>query len=127
MTKKEKEEFERLVGERANLLHENEDLRNEIVSLRRTVGGYITCVGKQKKEIADLKSALDLAKGQCDELSTKNKGLDEERDELVKTVKKLTESVNEQAKQKDDAKRQMEFYKARYEYYMNLPWYKKIF
>ena len=98
-------------------------LKEDITSLRRTIGGYITCVSKQKREIADLKAQLAIASkpnedlnNEYEALKVRYEELDKDRGELARTVVRLRDELA-QANEKLQATRE----------FLELPWYRRIF
>lgn len=148
MTKKEKEEFSKLrelyeedfkllketcekydalKGELCGKKNEILGLKSEVSSLKQTIGGYITCVGKQKKEISELKGKCEILKKYNEDKYTQICDLEAKNKDLIKKVGALNDNCREYMTERDEAKRVSNFYKANYEHFLSLPWYKRIF
>lgn len=144
--------FEQLTGDFANACDENdllkaanESAKKEITSLRHTIGGYITQAARAKKELAELNSDYEMAKKSVEELtklSLDNKALlkdcvissqklkdeyDEQIRELKRKIVVLENDIENEKIHTNEAERTLAFYKNNYEYFKNMPWYKRIF
>ena len=123
----------------------NDAAKKEIATLKQTIGGYITQAARTKKELANLKADYELAKKSVNDITkvslenkamvkeciTREQEMEEKHKEellaLTHQIGKLTSSLEEHKKQKEEAERTMLFYKENYNYLKNLPWYKRIF
>jgi len=146
------DDFVRLEQEKLNAYDENdllkaanEEAKKEITSLRHTIGGYITQAARTKKELANLKADYELAKKSVSDLTkvslenkamvkecvNREKEMEESYNEHIKELDhqiiKLTGDLADQKKRRDEMERMKTFYKENYEYYKNMPWYKRIF
>lgn len=122
-----------------------DEAKKEITSLRHTIGGYITQAARAKKEISNLKADYELAKKSVSDLtkvSLENKAkvkecniasqkLKDEYDEQIRELKRkivvLENDIENEKIHTNEAERTLDFYKNNYEYFKNLPWYKRIF
>lgn len=146
------EKYDELEEQKLNTYDENDVLKaaldkakKEITSLRHTIGGYITQAARTKKELANLKADYELAKKSVSDLTkvslenkamvkecvNREKEMEENYNEQIKEldyqIVKLTEDLADQKKRRDEMERMKTFYKENYEYYKNMPWYKRIF
>jgi len=145
LVEKHQGDLERLQEENDVLKSALDKAKKEITSLRHTIGGYITQAARAKKEISNLKADYELAKKSVSDLtkvSLENKAMVKEcimREQetegknnehiamLDSQILKLTEDLAEQKKHNEDISHQLTFYKGNYEYFISLPWYKRIF
>lgn len=141
MTKK-KEDYELLYYE---LLKDYQKKEEEITSLKRRIGGYATQSAKMKDKLAGLEADYEAAKKSVNSLtqvSLENKAMvkecikreqemeenyKEQMRELDHQIIKLTEDICEQKKLTNEAERERLFYKENYEFFIKLPWYKRLF
>lgn len=135
------EDFERLVSEKADAYDENDvlksklaqkenevrGLKSDVAALRQTIGGYITVVGKQKKEITELKGKCEMLQKYLSDATAQNADLIDKKNEILKTSQKTDKENDELKREKEEAKRVSNFYKANYEHFLSLPWWKRIF
>lgn len=144
--------FNQLTGDFANACDENdllkaanESAKKEITSLRHTIGGYITQMARAKKEISNLKADYELAfksverlkneslenKAKVKECNIASQKLKDEYDEQIRELKRkivvLKNDIENEKIHTNEAERTLDFYKNNYEYFKNLPWYKRIF
>ena len=127
------------------LLEDYQRKEAEITSLKRRIGGYITQSSKIKNKLAELEADYDAAKKSVNSLtqvSLENKAMvkecitrEQEMEESYKEqirvkdhhILKLTEDLADQKIRNEEAERTMLFYKGNYNYFKNLPWYKRLF
>lgn len=108
----------------------NEESKKEITSLRHTIGGYITAIAKQKKDIANYKHEADSLKAENDSLKKQHSEdgeLREQVEELKKRNAKISEEKLELKRQLEESKRAVDFHRGIHEHFLELPWYKRIF
>lgn len=123
----------------------NETMKKEIAKLRQTIGGYTTQLTRTKKELVNIRADHELAKKSVSDLtkvSLENKAMvkecikreqemeenyKEQMRELDHQIIKLTEDVSEQKQLTYEAERERLFYKENYEFYIKLPWFKRLF
>lgn len=123
----------------------NESAKKEITSLRHAIGGYITQMARAKKEISNLKADYELAKKSVSDLtnlSLENKAMvkecitreqeienayKEQISELDRQIIELSKKLEEQKILTREAEREKLFFKENYHYFVELPWYKRIF
>lgn len=115
-----------------------EQMGQEITSLKRQIGGFKTSNERYKKQATndalyvkslqqDLskckKEAQDEVSGLHDTINEKDKvivGLQNQAQEMSTRIKNMEASLGEVMQDRD-------MYKANYEYFLSLPWYKRIF
>lgn len=144
-TEKEVKERQDLI---AALRHAGKEMYDELVSLKRQIGGYKTSKTKMEKKIAELQAQVEHYKEldkEGDELNEKRiaeidflKSQNEKREkELqsakveIKSLKEVNTTLSRQLAQMenslDEALVQRDDYRTNYETIMSLPWYKRIF
>lgn len=139
------EKSDEVFNENGLLKAANDSAKKEIATLRQTIGGYITQAAKAKKEIAELRSDYEAAKKSINDLTkvslenkamvkgciTKAQELEEahcqEINDWKRKVATLENELSIQRALTDKVERSAKFYKENYDYFIKLPWYKRLF
>lgn len=111
-----------------------EQMGDEIKALKRQVGGYKTSNENYRAKLVDAQKVAD---GLKKEISDRDRAVSKQMD-IIKEKEKVIEGLQHQVsdlnqrivntdKALQDAKQDRDAYKANYEYFLSLPWYKRIF
>lgn len=96
------------------------EMEKEVSKLKFQIGGFKVSNANYKKQIMELKEKLE----DCDE---QKKKLVSQLDEKEKVLYGLRSQVTELSECLKNVKDDRELYKANYEHFLSLPWYKRIF
>ncbi len=115
-----------------------EQMGDEIKALKRQVGGYKTsnenyraklekCKAEAQEEVASLKKEIS----DRDRAVSKQMDITKEKEKVIEGLQHQVSDLNQRIVNTDkalqDAKQDRDAYKANYEYFISLPWYKRIF
>lgn len=111
-----------------------EQMGNEIKALKRQVGGYKTSNENYRAKLVDAQKVADGLKKEIsdrDRAVSKQMDITKEKEKVIEGLQHQVSDLNQRIVNTDkalqDAKQDRDAYKANYEYFLSLPWYKRIF
>lgn len=105
---------------------------DEIKALKRKVCGYKTSNESYRAKLVDAQKVADgLKKEISDRDRAVSKQMDITKEKVIEGLQHQVSDLNQRIVNTDkalqDAKQDRDAYKANYEYFLSLPWYKRIF
>lgn len=111
-----------------------EQMGDEIKALKRQVGGYKTSSENYRAKLVDAQKVADGLKKEIsdrDRAVSKQMDITKEKERVIEGLQHQVSDLNQRIVNTDkalqDAKQDRDAYKANYEYFLSLPWYKRIF
>lgn len=111
-----------------------EQMGDEIKALKRQVGGYKTSNENYRAKLVDAQKVADGLKKEIsdrDRAVSKQMDITKEKEKVIEGLQHQVSDLNQRIVNTDkalqDAKQDRDAYKANYEYFLSLPWYKRIF
>lgn len=111
-----------------------EKMGDEIKALKRQVGGYKTSNENYRAKLVDAQKVADGLKKEIsdrDRAVSKQMDITKEKEKVIEGLQHQVSDLNQRIVNTDkalqDAKQDRDAYKANYEYFLSLPWYKRIF
>ena len=111
-----------------------EQMGDEIKALKRQVGGYKTSNENYRAKLVDAQKVADGLKKEIsdrDRAVSKQMDITKEKEKVIEGLQHQVSDLNQRIVNTDkalqDAKKDRDAYKANYEYFLSLPWYKRIF
>lgn len=111
-----------------------EQMGDEIKALKRQVGGYKTSNENYRAKLVDAQKVADGLKKEIsdrDRAVSKQMDITKEKERVIEGLQHQVSDLNQRIVNTDkalqDAKQDRDAYKANYEYFLSLPWYKRIF
>lgn len=111
-----------------------EQMGDEIKVLKRQVGGYKTSNENYRAKLVDAQKVADGLKKEIsdrDRAVSKQMDITKEKERVIEGLQHQVSDLNQRIVNTDkalqDAKQDRDAYKANYEYFLSLPWYKRIF
>lgn len=111
-----------------------EQMGDEIKALKRQVGGYKTSNENYRAKLVDAQKVADGLKKEIsdrDRAVSKQMDITKEKEKVIEGLQHQVSDLNQRIVNTDkalqDAKQDRDAYKANYEYFISLPWYKRIF
>lgn len=111
-----------------------EQMGDEIKALKRHVGSYKTSNENYRAKLVDAQKVADGLKKEIsdrDRAVSKQMDITKEKERVIEGLQHQVSDLNQRIVNTDkalqDAKQDRDAYKANYEYFLSLPWYKRIF
>lgn len=111
-----------------------EQMGDEIKALKRQVGSYKTSNENYRAKLVDAQKVADGLKKEIsdrDRAVSKQMDITKEKERVIEGLQHQVSDLNQRIVNTDkalqDAKQDRDAYKANYEYFLSLPWYKRIF